>query len=279
MDYNSIKCNLSKDDIISDIKLCLGADINRINTYVIVEGIDDIRFIKKYISSNVLLYESFDGKNGVMEIVDTFFGVNKRVIGIRDKDYCTCLGSAKIHYYDYSCMEMMLIDNEDTFNAIFCEYYAGDKEANLLMMYLLSELQFLSCIRMCNETDGWGILLDGVSIVNAFDAIGFKVDHSILINKVNSMNRGFLDASKILYLKSKFVESPTIKYLLGITQGHDFIKLFATICNLYTKNGVNVKDIAASLRCAYKKEYFICTNLYTTLNDYQKSNNLNILSA
>ena len=43
MGINSIKTNLTKDSIISDIKLLLGADINKENVYVVVEGEDDIK--------------------------------------------------------------------------------------------------------------------------------------------------------------------------------------------------------------------------------------------
>ena len=46
MGTNSIKANLTKDSIISDIKLLLGADINKENIYVVVEGDDDIKFLR-----------------------------------------------------------------------------------------------------------------------------------------------------------------------------------------------------------------------------------------
>lgn len=45
MDSNSIRDNLSKEDIISDILLCLGADIHRENIYLLVEGEDDIKLL------------------------------------------------------------------------------------------------------------------------------------------------------------------------------------------------------------------------------------------
>lgn len=38
MASNSIRSNLTKEDIISDITLCMGADIDRKNIYLLVEG-------------------------------------------------------------------------------------------------------------------------------------------------------------------------------------------------------------------------------------------------
>ena len=103
MGNNSIRSNLSKEDIISDILLCIGADINRENIYLLVEGEDDISLIHPYVSENVLLYESYDGKSGVESIVNERFGDNSRVIGIRDKDYQSEPSSNKIFFYDYGC--------------------------------------------------------------------------------------------------------------------------------------------------------------------------------
>ena len=56
MGTNSIKANLTKDSIISDIKLLLGADINKENIYVVVEGDDDIKFLRRYLNSNVTIF-------------------------------------------------------------------------------------------------------------------------------------------------------------------------------------------------------------------------------
>lgn len=103
MGTNSIKTNLTKDSIISDIKLLLGADINKENVYVVVEGDDDIKFLRRYLNSNVIIYESFSGKNGVEEIVNSKNISNSRVIGIRDKDYYNNLKSKKIFFYDRCC--------------------------------------------------------------------------------------------------------------------------------------------------------------------------------
>lgn len=45
MGKNSIQNNLTKDDLIAEIRLTLGADFKREHTVIIVEGEDDISFL------------------------------------------------------------------------------------------------------------------------------------------------------------------------------------------------------------------------------------------
>ena len=59
---NSIRCNLTKNDIISELKLIIAADVNRDNVYIIVEGEDDIKFMSPYLADGVQVFESYDGK-------------------------------------------------------------------------------------------------------------------------------------------------------------------------------------------------------------------------
>lgn len=110
MGKNSIQSNLTKDDLIAEIRLTLGADFKREHTVIIVEGEDDISFFNGKLSSNVDIRESFSGKRGVLEIVSLFS--DSRVIGVCDVDYDTGTPSPQILYYDYSCLEM--IDSHTT---------------------------------------------------------------------------------------------------------------------------------------------------------------------
>lgn len=61
MGKNSIQNNLTKDDLIAEIRLTLGADFKREHTVIIVEGEDDISFFNGKLSSNVDIRESFSG--------------------------------------------------------------------------------------------------------------------------------------------------------------------------------------------------------------------------
>lgn len=279
MGHNSIKSKLTRDDTISEIKLFLGADIKREHTFIIVEGEDDIKFWKNIVSEKVTICESFSGKNGIEQIIEEYFISNKNVIGVRDRDYEINHNNGKIFYYDYCCMEMMLVKNDDAFNSIYNEYYSGEFVKNVLKETLLQELKYLSLIRKQNEVNKLGIKIDGVSISNAFDDINKKIDNSKIIEKLNKMNKDYYKVNKdkhlLIEVESKKIFS--IEDLLLMTQGHDFISLFAAVCRKDDVASASDRNIAASLRCAYRKQDFEHTNLYSLLSGYENVNNLKIV--
>lgn len=111
---DSVTSSLTKDEIIAEISLMSSADLNNKNFFVLVEGKDDMTFLNRKLASNVYLFESFSGKEGVKEIVKYFNKDN--IIGICDKDYDDCAEN-HIFYYDYSCLEMMLISCDEAFES------------------------------------------------------------------------------------------------------------------------------------------------------------------
>lgn len=111
---NSIRNNLSKSDIISTIRMSMAADIKNEMTFIIVEGYDDVAFMRNKIAENSTILESFSGKEGVREIVEFFNNIN--VIGICDRDYDYAYQNNMVFHYDFSCLEMMMIKNDNVFN-------------------------------------------------------------------------------------------------------------------------------------------------------------------
>ena len=279
MGDNSIRNNLSKDDIISDIILSMGADINHRNVYILVEGEDDISLIHPYITDNVMVYESYDGKNGVEFIVGERFADNERVIGIRDTDYQIGPLSDKIFYYDYGCMEMMLIANDEIFDNLCFEYYRGTTKSKLLKKEILNQLKFLSIVRMFNEREQWGIILRGISLNQAMEAERFEINNEIIIHKINKMNNNFINDQVLSKLNEAYACDWSDENFLFNTQGHDFFVLFTAICNRYKKRGIKYTDVEASARCVFRWSDLIKTNLYSQLNSYSNTKNLKILHA
>lgn len=277
MGTNSIKSNLSRDDIISDIILEMGADIKKENVYILLEGKDDIRFLRSYVSENVCLYESYDGKNGVEYIVNEKFIDKKRVIGIRDKDYQENLALEKIFYYDYSCMELMLISNDDVFNKLCCEYYEGSIKSEELRMLILEQLKYLSILRMYNETEGWGVRFNGVSLNKAWDSKKHEIKNDVLIKKINLMNSDYIKGDVLYKTKAEYSKIWDEKAFYYNTQGHDFFTLFTTICNQYKKRGINYEDVQSCARCTFRNADFMNTKLYNELKEYSDIHSLKIL--
>lgn len=279
MENNSIKDNLSKEDMISDILLCLGADIHRENIYLVVEGSDDIKFLRSFLADNVYIYDSYDGKSGVEYIVGGRFATNNRVIGIRDRDYKITPISNKIFYYDYNCMEMMIIKNNDVLKNLCAEYYSGEKNFLQLRMDLLKELKYLSVIRMYNEREEWGKTIRGISINLAWNNDEKKVDNRSILNKINQINNGFFKDDVLQKIEEEYRTEWSEEKFFHYTQGHDFFMLFAAICNQYRTKGINHTEIEASSRCIFRQSDFQNTELYNKLNTYENLYHLKICNV
>ena len=279
MASNSIRSNLTKEDIISDITLCMGADIDRKNIYLLVEGEDDIRLLHPYISENVLIYESYDGKKGVEVIVNDRFLDNKRVIGIRDRDYQQEPTSEKIFFYDYNCMEIMLISNDDIIDNLCFEYYKGPLLSRELRNCILNELKILSVIRKYNETKQCGIILKGLSANQGFNTETEKMDNDVIVRKVNQMNGNFISEQILSDIYDEVSGVWSQEQLYYGTQGHDFCTLFATICNNYRKRGIKPIEVQASARCTFRWSDFVKTKLYLSVKEYSQVHSLKILAG
>lgn len=265
MKTNSIRQNMSKDDIISSIKLLLGDDIKKEKAYFIVEGDDDVKFMNKFCNKdNVVIYESHSGKYGVEDIINSNVLDSERVIGIRDKDYCQTESSNRIFFYDKCCLEMMIISFDESFKNLSCEYYKGKLNFINLKQHILSELYKISLIRKYNEENKKEIKFDGLSISSMIDADN-KLDEKKLINALKLQNSKLSFNFVVNINKSK---SPSIKELLNITNGHDFIYFFQELCNREVNRKYNDTAISSGLRISFNTGLFSKTILYNNINNY-----------
>lgn len=265
MGTNSIKKNLTKDSIISDIKLLLGADINKENVYVIVEGGDDSKFLRRYINSNVMIYESYSGKNGVEEIVQSENICSSRVIGIRDKDYCNTPKDKKIFFYDRCCLELMIAEFDIAFNSIYYEFYNGEMNPYKLKEHILTQLFKVSHVRKYNEENKMKINFKGLSFQSIIDDES-KLNEDKFIEQLKKLNSGnsinFMDIIDNLQYQNT-------EDMLDITNGHDFILLFKVICDkTCSKKSVNEKQISSVLRGSFNEELLKKTIFYRSICEY-----------
>lgn len=279
MGTNSIRSNLNKEDIIATIKLTLSADLKKQKIVVVVEGEDDIIFLKSKFQPNVDIYESYSGKCGVKEIV-THFSDN-RVIGICDRDYDQQGWCPQLFCYDFSCLEMMLISNDVVFAQLCNTYYDGELVSNEVRFKLLSDLIWLSCCRKVSAKKGWNIRFNGISIQKAFNRETKKLDISDLISQLSKSNSGFKeDQERLQVINIECDKDYLIEEYFFITQGHDFLHYFHVFCiSLYhTKQRLpGVNELFRSLVCAYRKEDFMNSTLYRELSEYENRHKLTIL--
>ena len=272
MATNSIKDNLTKSEIISELLLSIKGDVKKEYIHLIVEGVDDIRFFKSRVSPHVYIYESFSGKEGVFDILKNF-KKEDRILGICDRDYADIPTDLNIFFYDFSCLEIMLISNEDVFKSCSDTFYYGSLNSNELLLKILNELKWLGIFRRLSFQKKFAIKFNGLSITNAFNKSTLSLNISNLITQINSRNDNFCEKNHDI-LNDIEKQSRNIlskNELLYLSQGHDFLNLFKCFC------GENFKPevFFCSLLCCYQKNHFQSTNLYSSLKKYQSEKNLN----
>lgn len=275
MGNNSIRTNLSKEDIISDIKLMQSSPTFHQSIFLVVEGRDDIIFLQKRVKSDVNLYESFSGCCGVREIVE-FFSTNN-VIGICDRDYDNDYDNERVFFYDYNCLEMMLISNDAAFKSVYMTCYAGALPFNELRLRVLNDLKLISILRKINFDQKIGINFDRMSIVALYN----KRDESIDATKIKDsiQNDIILDKrTEIAQLSSRF---STYEQLLQITNGHDFISYLRIVfeSNKPPKSRSLANEIIFMLfTTAFREEDFARTAMYESLKEFESKYHLSVLN-
>lgn len=277
MASNSIRDNMSKEDIISNIRLTLSNDFEKKKLIIVVEGIDDILFFNGKVSNNVEIIESYSGKTGVIEIISEFDDI--RVIGVRDRDYDLLIENTKIFYYDYSCLEIMLIMNDITWNTACNEFYTGNLNENSLREKIFADLKWLTLFRKLDCNNNWGVRFKGYSITNAYNISENRFDNNLGFTALLNVNRDKQEEDLIQYnidVNGQFAYINSDE-LPNLTQGHDYINYFKCVCD--NGRGINCDEICRVLRAAYRVDDFKHSNLYQDLYEYSQQKNILIINT
>lgn len=271
---NSIKDKLDESDTVSEIILTLNH--NNTNVCVIVEGDDDQKLFRPLLSANVEVFQSFASCNGVNDIVQNHFRGNKRVIGIRDKDYLSAPINEQCFFCDYCCAEMMIISTDNCFDRLYCYFYkTGQMNSDEVRIYCLERLEKLSKLRMLNYTKGWGINFDGIkpSKHYKFDITNMNNEIVKALNIMNPSNQ--IDAIRESFC-NELPKCTNLQDYLLITNGHDFVNLFCKVSNdSYGQASIN--SIETTLRGTFSIDDFKNTHLYNDLIAYQQTYGITIV--
>ena len=275
--YNSIRNDLSKDAVLSEIRLQLTSPLNKNKSIILFEGLSDVVFFESLIENNSLLIESYGGKSDVIETIKNF--ADYRLIAIIDKDYDPELEEERIFYCDYCNVEMMIISNENLFDRVLTKLLLKKDDYTTLRNDVLQSLKCLSFLRQDNDINDWGIDFTKISIQRL---LGQKmiVELEILKSEINSKSDIKLDEEKereILKNKDNSIEN-----LLNITNGHDFCRalpIFLTLRYEKQKKKMSEDDIRTILSIGYTEKFFKETQLFNKLMKYQGKYNLSIVSG
>lgn len=276
MPNNSIRINLSKEDIISDIRMMLGADFLREESMLIVEGEDDLTFFTGKLSPKVYMYESFSGKQGVKEIVERF--TDNRVIGIQDRDYQVSPDHTFIHFYDYNCLEMMIVSDDSAFENFCNSYYQGQYTPLDLRRIIMQDLAPLSAYRKLNDHNNWEINFNGVNFGNLCHPSTGRLDYTLLEDRIKQINPSRV-AEIPVHMQAAHILSTSLTSLgdlLSVTRGHDFLHYFHRMCehsNIRHIRLPKANELGRPLLCTYRLSDFRGSTLYHEITTEQANHN------
>lgn len=270
MSSNSIINNLTSSNSISEIKLLLFEPQHLYRTFIVLEGNDDCILLAPHLNEKTVLIESYGSKNDVIEIVKK---VNKKqVIGIVDRDYDYKNYGKKIFYYDYSCAEMSIIQNDVCMKNILINLnHPHYSDFNQIRHRVLKGIEMLGFLRKLNHLKKWNVKFDGVkpSIFYHENEITRKQQMIVEVNTKSPVEK--IEGTR-LSLIDDYVCNDNLDYLLNISNGHDFLQLFT---NLYAKR-IGVKIVKTTLIARFDSIAFQATKLYTELFHYENRHGLKI---
>lgn len=258
---DSIRDNLTKEDITAYIEAELNADMDGTLSIVLVEGSRDIMLGKKVFDKNVVFYESFSGKEGLNELLEETSIMDNRVIAVRDKDYVRMDSlSDRMFVYDESCMEMMLLKNEDILQGFFSVYCRENNSCADILYNAMRELSPYSMARKKNEEQGLGIKFSkGFGDLVGRGAV-------VLIDELFRRQGISDDLRDLCKREANLLE---VEDLYQITNGHDICKYLGCIADDGKGRLLGEEGVRNVLICSYRKEDFKKTALYSALMEYQ----------
>lgn len=103
----------------SEFKLSINDDIYNEKVHVLVEGKDDEALLCNIMNDNIDVIVC-SGKEDVLKKLEGDYEIN--CIGIIDMDYEYNYNNSRIFLYDYCCLEMMIISDEEIMEKISKEF-------------------------------------------------------------------------------------------------------------------------------------------------------------
>lgn len=281
MSANSIFSNLTAENTAAEISLILSADYKRKKTVILLDGEDDVKVFRFLVSRDVTLIKAYGASTTVDKFMPENFPDEKRVIGIRDRDYQEKKKFNRIFYCDHCCCEMMLVSDDETFQRVAVNFYRGKLSPEKLRYELLKKLFYISALRLCSDRYRWALRISDTDlnkIVNPRLTPG-KNAAVAFVNAYNPKNK--VDGARLKKLDA-VRDTGRLEDYLDITNGHDFVEALRIYCaessSQNKRRSVSDKTLAGAIRCAYSLHAFENTRLYAELKLYGEENGLSVVA-
>lgn len=272
-------------------KIRLARDIYK-GSFLIVEGRSDKKVLQNFVNSSqckiIIPPEKEDAKNFVIEVLSI---LNKDeqvsgVLGIVDSDFW------KIEGYSSEIENLLTTDNTDLENMIINSpaldrvlQETGSEEKikvfvhknGSLRDFLFVQASIIGYFRWLNRTKELSLKFNGIDFKKFVDKDTLNVSLTELIKVVISNNNsgrvGYNEDEMLREIKCLYNETHDRK---NLSRGHDLVSLLAyglrRIWGTNDAQKVSEEIINAMLRLAYDTCFFLETDLYDSIIEWESSN-------
>lgn len=268
---DSIRGNRTLEDVVTEIEQELSVDISGHAVIVLVEGSDDIYFMKNIMPEEVICIESHTGKHGLDELAELPVFQKKEVIAVRDRDYANPDTFPEgMFAYDKCCLELMLLSNRDVANSFYNIYYKGHHTKEDFVIKAMRELAPYSLLRRKNEWEGLRINFERSKFR------GLIEDNGNI--KINSIFENLEQSEKVLNeccLQARALEN---EELWDITNGHDMCYYLGRFSQWNSKGPMGEQLTRLTLMGMYRQKDFEDTELYHLIYTYQEEKQVHFVN-
>ena len=253
---------------------------------IVLESCEDEKILKDFFADDTYLLNPHCKSNAekiVRELDDC-----KNVISILDRDYDSLLTNENAFYYDYCNLEMMMVHDDLIFDSFLNIDKLSPKELVAFRDDILFRLKPYSCLRQFNNMfESTKCKQFDVRIAYPSLPLCLGLSNEQFIDELKKgivSNLALLTDKQRNRIVDKFVKFwndslSTDSY--SITNGHDFNMLLVHTLSPYVLLSASCfhnNSIYDCYKRAFNKKMFLKTDLYKSIEQYQKKHKLVFVS-
>lgn len=270
------------------------------NVFLIVEGDKDSRFYKNFIDkSKCSVHFPNTGSNNKKYAIEALEILDKEdfnIVAIVDSDFLRLEGeeanSNNLFLTDCHDLEAMIIQS-DAFDKFLGEYASENKIKDINVRdRILNCGKWIGYLRWINTEEKLGLKFSSLDFKEFIDSKTLEPNLDKLIKEIRTKSQipGISEKELEKQLKEKVLDKDSKEYeLCDVCQGHDLcsilelgmLSLFATKPGKKDKkksDSPKSDQIEKSLRLAFEQKHFKETQLFNSLQNWEKRNT-NFLST
>lgn len=275
------------NSIINEIKMMKNKKF-----YIIVEGVFDAKFYKRYFNTDLTSVKQCNGKEKAIEVYKKLKEDNSLdkldILFILDQDYDIFFNTQIVHdkvfYTDTHDLDIMLINSNcfQKFIDLICaeervNEFTRQNDCTNLKEYIFNIAKLLGILRIVSIRDSYNFSFKTLDYNKFIDRNTLSIDVDKLIVEVkNKSQMPQIDNDEI---KEKLNQEFDIK-LDVLVNGHDVLNILSESMKKAFANNSNNKyshdDIQNNFLLGYEYTDFLTTNLFKSIEEYCKNRSLSI---